>query len=102
MQPMRISFFFLGEGLFVANVFPRYSHFIPIMFLKYPIHSLRHSQKHLIFYPVLFGHGSTSMYITCKGERVGVGGEKGSMTKRASIGSQNIADRPMKCLVLNK
>jgi len=49
MQPMRrlrgaLVFFFLGEGLFVANVFPRNSHVILTMFLKYPIHSLRHSQ----------------------------------------------------------
>jgi hypothetical protein len=49
MQPMRrlrgvLVFFFLGERLFVVNVFPRCPHVIPTMFLKFPFHSLRHSQ----------------------------------------------------------
>ncbi len=54
----------LGEFLvfFVFIVFPQ----IPKVFPKFPMCSLRSSQQHFIFYPMLLGHASISTYITCK------------------------------------
>lgn len=49
----------LGWGEFLV-----FSDFI--VFPKFPMCSLRSSQQHFIFYPMLLGHGSISTYIICK------------------------------------
>ncbi len=55
--------------LFVQS-FPLCSQNVPTKFPKCSPSSQcvppRHSQQHLIFYPILFGHISTSIYVSCK------------------------------------
>ncbi len=80
-----ISLFFLMFPSVLIK-FPKYSYQASKVFPKLLMCSLICSQNHFMFYPILFGHGSTSMCINCKG------GPKGSMTKHAFIlgGGKNI------------
>jgi hypothetical protein len=72
-------------------MFPMCSHQVPKVFPKFSMFFLDVPTKTSFFIPLLlFGHGSTSMDINCRGVEVWVWGleckgPKGNMTKHASI-----------------
>jgi hypothetical protein len=81
-----------GQGnFFVFFLFPMCSHQVPKVFPKFSMCFLDVPTKTSFFIPLLlFGHGSTSMDIICRGVegwvwRLECKGPKGKMTKHASI-----------------